>query len=70
MIIYKCQNGDVNLQVIGSNADLFADTMVLIKKIYMHLKMVDEELAEDYKNEIINLLADRSSPFYKEAAEK
>lgn len=66
MITYKSENGNVQLNAIGTDADLFADTMVLIKRIYMHLKMVDEALAENYKNEIINLLADRSSPFYKE----
>lgn len=70
MIIYKGQNGQVELKAIGSDAVLFADTMVLIKKIYTHLKMVDDELAEGYKNEIVNVLSDRSSCFYREVQEK
>lgn len=69
MIDYKSQCGNVQLNAIGTDSELFADTMVLIKRIYTHLKMVDEELAENYKNEIINILTDRSSPFYREVRE-
>lgn len=66
MITYTSQNGNVQLKAIGSDADLFADTMVLIKRVYTHLKMVDDELAERYKNNIIFSLVDPNSPLYKE----
>lgn len=66
MIDFKSQYGNVQLNAVGSDADLFADTVILIQRIYAHLKMVDAEMAEHYKDEIIWVLSDPSSPFYKE----
>lgn len=66
MIDYKSKYGDVKLVATGSDADLFADTVILIQRIYAHLKMVDDKMAEHYKDEIIWVLSDPSSPFYKE----
>lgn len=65
MIIYKATSGNTNLIACGSSADLFADTVILIKRIYEHIKMANEEQAEEYKDGIIHVLLDPDSPFYK-----
>ena len=66
MIELKTQKGTIDLKAIGSNNDIFADTMVIIKSIYKAFAANDKESAEEYRKSIADALTNPASPFFKE----
>ena len=66
MIELKTHQGTIDLKAIGSNADIFADTMVIIKSIYKAFAANDKEQADEYRKGIADALTNPTSPFFKE----
>lgn len=68
MIKYETyDDGRIEFACAGVAADLFADTMILIKMVYDTIKeQKDKEEAEIFKNTVITALSDPECPIYEE----
>lgn len=66
MIEFKIENGVASLNVEGDAKEMFADTAVMIRRIYDTIKATDPTKAEIYLFGIATVITDPDSPFFKE----
>ena len=57
---------DVKIVAIGDTRTLFADTVIVIKRIHRAIRMNNQQEAADYVKAIASILTDPDSPFWQE----